>query len=180
MTESSTTRKQKQYRYYVRSPDGRAIYGFDDLDGARTAALAYGEGAHIIDTLAQAYVPMLHEVMGGEIVYAGYGGWDTGRFGVDRDLIEAIKKGHVALVHAFLAKGADANARDRNGGPALHWAVGGGKPDIVALLLAHGADVGARDHNGLLAREIAKRRGRDEIVALLENAQKSEASARRG
>lgn len=157
----------RAYRYYVRSPDERAIYGFDEYEGARTAAIAYGEGAHLVDTLAQAYVPMLHEVVGGDIVYAGYGGWDTGRFGLDRDLIEAVKKGHVALVHAFIAKGANAGARDKNGGPALHWAVGGGKPEIVAMLLAHGADPAAHDHNGLDALEVAERRGRTAIADML-------------
>ena len=37
---------------------------------------------------------------------------------VRRDLLEGIKKGHVAIVHAFLAKGADPDATDKNGGPA--------------------------------------------------------------
>ncbi len=27
------------HRYYVRSPDGRAIFGFDNPEGAETAAL---------------------------------------------------------------------------------------------------------------------------------------------
>ncbi len=107
------------YRYYVRSPDGRASFGFETTEAAETAARAYGEGAHVIDTLAQAYLPMLQELRGGELVIAGFGGWDTGRLGLDRDLIEGIKKGHVAIAHAFLAKGADANARDSHGGPAL-------------------------------------------------------------
>lgn len=106
-------------RYYVRSPDGTAIAGFDQPESVRHAALQYGDGAMVVDTLAQAYHPMLQEVSGGELVYAGYGGWDTGRHGADRDLIEAIKKGHVALVHAFLAKGASANAKDHRGAPAL-------------------------------------------------------------
>ncbi len=136
------------YRYYVRSPDGRAIFGFESPEAAETAARAYGEGAHVVDTLAQAYRPMLQEMRGGELVIAGFGGWDTGRFGLDRDLIEGIKKGHVAIAHAFLAKGADANARDKHGGTALHWAVGGGRPEIVELLLEQGADPTARDAEG--------------------------------
>lgn len=97
-------------RCSVRSPDGRAIAGFDQPESAKQAALAYGDGAQVVDTMAQAYHPMLQEVSGGELDYAGFGGWDTGRHGFDYDLIEAIKKGHVALVHAFLAKGASANA----------------------------------------------------------------------
>jgi len=77
-------------RYYVRSPDG----------------------AHVIGTMVQTYYPMLQEIIGEEMRYAGFGGWDSGRHGLDYDLIETIKKGHVALVHAFLAKGASANAKE--------------------------------------------------------------------
>ncbi len=40
------------YRYYVPSPDGRAIFGFESTEAAETAARAYGEGAHVVDTLA--------------------------------------------------------------------------------------------------------------------------------
>ncbi len=157
-------------RYYVRSPDGRAMFGFDRPEAATTAALDYGDGALVVDTLAQAYHPMLQEIAGGELVYAGYGGWDTGRFGIDRDFIQAIKKGHVAIAHAFLAKGADVNARDAAGGPALHWAVGSGKPDIVRLLLDHGADPAARDDHGQSALHVARKRGREEIAELLRRA----------
>jgi hypothetical protein len=162
------------YRYYVRSPDGRAIFGFESPEAAETAARAYGEGAHVIDTLAQAYRPMLQEMRGGEPVLAGFGGWDTGRFGLDRDLIEGIKKGHVAIAHAFLAKGADANARDRHGGPALHWAVAGGRPETVQLLLDAGAEPNARDGEGQSALELAQARGKDEIAALLRQAATTE------
>jgi hypothetical protein len=154
----------------VRSPDGRAIYGFETGAAAETAARAYGEGAHVVDTLAQAYKPMLQEIRGGELVISGFGGWDTGRFGLDRDLIEAIKKGHVAIAHAFLAKGADAGARDNHGGPALHWAVAGGRPETVKLLLDEGADPSARDAEGQSALDLAKARGRQEIAELLRQA----------
>lgn len=157
-------------RYYVRPPDGTALFGCEHFEAARVVALGHGDGALIVDTQAQVYFPMLSEVVDGALVYAGYGGWDTGRFGLDRDLIEAIKKGHVAIVEAFLAKGAGANARDANGGPALHWAAGGGKAEIVALLLARGADADARDHNGKTALDVARERGRRAAVALLEEA----------
>jgi ankyrin repeat protein len=158
------------YRYYVRSPDGRAIFGFETSAAAETAATAYGEGAHIVDTLAQAYRPMLQEVRDGALVIAGFGGWDTGRFGLDRDLIEAIKKGHVALPHAFLAKGADPNTRDQHSGPALHWAVAGGRVEIVKLLLDAGAEVQARDGEGQSALDLAQKRGKDEIAEVLRKA----------
>lgn len=158
-------------RYYARSPDGRAIFGFDSTEAAEVVALEYGIGAAVVDTLAQAYAPMLQEARPGEdgpcLVLAPIGGWDTGRFGLDRDLIEAIKKGHVAIVHAFLAKGASANARDDKGGAALHWAAGRGKLDVVELLLAEGADAAARDGAGRTPLDVAECRGKSEVVDLL-------------
>ncbi len=158
-------------RYYARSPDGRAIFGFDRAQAAETVALEYGIGATIVDTLAQVYTPMLQEVLPGDggprLVLAPIGGWGAGRFDLDRDLIEAVKKGHEAIVHAFLAKGASANARDARGGSALHWAAGRGKIDVVALLLAEGADVDARDGAGRTALDVAECRSRSEIAELL-------------
>ena len=156
-------------RFYVRSPDGGAIAGFDHLLDAQAAALAHGDGAHLIDTAAQAYHPMAEEVTGGALVFLEIGGWDTGRFGADRDLIEAVKKGHVAIVHAFLAKGADADAVDDKGGPALHWAVARGKAEIARLLLDHGADPARRDADGNSAADLARARGREDMVRLLES-----------
>ena len=164
----------RTYRFYVRSPDGRAIYGFDKLEAATAVALEYGVGAALVDTLAQAYYPMLQEVQaapeGKALVFGGIGGWDTGRFGRDRDLIEAIKKGSAAIVHAFLAKGADVNARDEHGGSALHWAAARGKTEIVSLLVQSGADVKALDSQGQTALDVARKRGRAEIAVLLERA----------
>ncbi len=156
------------HRYYTRSPDGRAIYGFSRPEAAETAALAYGEGAYVIDTMAKSYQPMLSEVITGELLIAGVSGWDTGKpGGLDADFIEAAKK-HVAITHAFLEKGADVNAVDKNGGTALHWAVGGNKGQIVVLLLQHGADTTARDKNGLSPLDLALKRGHGEITTLLQ------------
>ncbi len=158
-------------RYYARSPDGRAIFGFDKAEAAEAVALEYGVGAAVVDTLGQAYTPTLQEVLpadgGPRLVIGPIGGWDTGRFDLDRDLIEAIKKGHVALVHAFLAKGASANARDARGGSALHWAAGRGKRDVVELLLAEGADARARDDAGRTALYVAECRSQSEIADVL-------------
>ncbi len=159
--------KPQSYRYYVRAPDAHTLYGFDIFEAAALTAREYGEGTLVVDTMAQAYMPMLHQVREGELVYAGFGGWDTGRFGLERDLIEAIKKGHVAIVQAFVAKGADVNAHDFNGGPALHWAVGGGKSEIIHVLLKAGADTKVLDSHGLSAAEVAQNRGREDLVQVL-------------
>ena len=162
----------KAYRYYVRSPDGRAVFGFDRLEAAVGVVLEYGEGSALVDTMAQAYHPMVQEARrkadgSKELLYLPIGGWDTGRFGADCDMIEGIKKGHAAIVHAFLAKGASANAVDAKGGPALHWAAARGNAEVVKLLLAHGADVNARDGKGQTALDIAVRKNKPAIRDLL-------------
>ncbi len=153
-------------RFYVRSPDGSVVAGYDNRGVAAAVALDYGDGAHLIDTLAQAYHPMAEAVSAGALVYLDVGGWDTGR-GLDRDLIEAIKKGNPAIVHAFLEKGSDPNTADADGGPALHWAAAAGNPEIVSLLLARGADAGARDAAGASAADIAEKRGKPDVLERL-------------
>ncbi len=160
----------EQRRYFVRAPDGGAIAGYDNLETAEYVACQYGDGAHLVDTLAEAYHPMAQEVKDGKLAFLPFGGWDTGRFGVDRDLILGIKKGHVAIVHAFLAKGANANARDDNGAPAVLWAVASGRPGILRLLLAHGADAAARDADGTSALDLAQRRAAAAMMEILDAA----------
>ncbi len=110
---------------------------------ANAVALERGAGAAVIDTLAQAYMPMPQEVrlVDGKpsLVLAPVGGWDTGRFGLDRDLIESVKRGRVEIAHAFLEKGASANARDGSGRSALEVAELRGRPEIAELLRNRGA-----------------------------------------
>lgn len=157
-------------RYYVRSTDGAVIQGFDDRRAAVFLAGELGDGALLVDTIAQAYQPMLSEVVDGEVQLAGFGGWDTGRPGaLGRDLIEAVKKGHVAIVHAFLAKGADIASRGAGGGGALHWAVASGKADVVRLLLAHGADPAAPDDGGVSALDLARKKPGNGVLEVLES-----------
>ncbi len=70
----------------------------------------------------------------------------------DSPLFEAVKKGDKAAVEALLAKGADVNAKERDGvgETPLHYAANTtyGRKDIAELLLAKGADVNAKDKNG--------------------------------
>ena len=155
------------HRYYVRSPDGRMITGYDRPDAARAVALEYGEGAVLVDTLAQAYYPVAEEVIGGELLHAGVGGWNAGKQNPARDLIEAIRKGHPAVVHAFLAKGSDPNTRDANGGTALHWAASRGNAEIARLLLDAGADPAATDGDGSTPLQVAERKAKVKLVAIL-------------
>jgi len=155
------------HRYYVRSPDGRMITGYDRPDAAKAVALEYGEGAVVVDTLAQAYYPVAEEVVGGELLHTGVGGWNAGRQNPAKDLIEAIRKGHPAVVHAFLVRGSDPNSRDANGGTALHWAASRGSVEIAQLLLDAGADIAATDRQGRTPLQIAESKGRYRLVELL-------------
>ncbi len=164
---------QARYRYYLATADNRSIFGFERLEAATAAALEMPVGAHLVDTLAQAYFPIVQEVRAGaggkkELAYLPFGGWDTGRFGLDRDLIEGIKKGHPAIVHAYLAKGASADARDARGGTAMHWAAARGSEAIVRLLLRHGAAVDVLDAKGQSPLDVARQKGHQALSALLQ------------
>ncbi len=126
-------------RYYVRSPDGGMVAGYDDPNAAKAVALDYGHGAHLVDTHAQAYHPIAQVVADGELVFVDIGGW-----------------------------GAGADAKDAKGGPALLWAVAGGKAEIVELLIAHGADINARDGDRTGALDLARNRDKPALIQLLQ------------
>jgi len=160
----------QNHQYYVRSSDGRAIYGFDRPEGAETAAKEYGDGAFIVDTRALTYQPMVQMVQDGEVVYFGVSGWNTNKLNVSENMIEGVRNGHVAIVHAFLAKGADANFVDKNGGSPLHWAAARGLTDIAELLLAHGARPQTADKDGETPLDIARGRKKKALIDLLESA----------
>ena len=52
------------------------------------------------------------------------------------------------VVESLLAEGADANARDKKGRTALHFAAQGDSPTIVSTLIDAGAELHARDARG--------------------------------
>ena len=70
-------------------------------------------------------------------------------------------------MRAFLAKGADPNATDKGGGPALIWAVARGQADVVRILIEAAVDVSRTDRDGLTAVELARRKNRTEILEIL-------------
>jgi hypothetical protein len=137
------------------------------MQGAETAALEYGEGAFVVDIGALTYEPMAQVVKDGELVFYGVSGWNAGRLDASANMIEGIRNGSVAIVHAFIARGADVNHRGEGGGSPLHWAAARGLVDIAELLLAHGARVNARDDDGETPLDIARKRGHGEMVVLL-------------
>jgi len=152
------------YRYYVRSPDGQAIYGFESMQGAETAAKEYGDGAFVVDTKALTYEPMVQMVKDGEVVYFGVSGWNTNKLNESENMIEGIRNGHVAIVHAFIARGGDVNFVDKAGGTPLHWAAARGLVDIIELLLGKDADPLVKDGDGEMPRDIALAKNREDLV----------------
>ena len=153
-------------RYYVIPPSGGNIVSVDRPELATRFAVEFGNGTHIVDTMASPYYPMVQRVEDGAPVYLEHGSWETGG-GPGRNLIEAAKTGYPPIVQAFLAKGADPNAAAADGGTALMWAVAGGSADVVRLLVEAGADPDAGDADGLTPAALATRRNRPDLVALL-------------
>jgi len=155
-------------RYFVRSADGGSVASYGDHPSAERAALALGEGSHVVDTQAPVYVPMIQQVVDGELRILGVGGWGADRLSPTQNLLQAIKRKQLAIVHAFLAAGASPDTRDDQGRPAIIWAVASGRPEIVEFLLGQGADASAMDPHGTTALRLATERGVQEIVAVLE------------
>ena len=58
----------------------------------------------------------------------------------DRDFIEGVVLGHVAIVHGLLDRGADGAAREEAGQTARQVARARGRADIAELLTEAGAE----------------------------------------
>ena len=157
------------HRYYVVSPSGGAVVGFDNGEVPARVAVEYGESDHIVDTRAAPYHPMAEIVRAGAPVYLEHGAWDT-RADPALNPIEAVKKGCPAITRAFLAKAANVNATDATGGTALIWAVAKGEPETLRLLIAAGADTAARDAKATSALDLARRKNRADLAEILEAA----------
>lgn len=156
-------------RYVVVSADLETAGDYANPQGAEAAALAFGEGAHVIDMMGQTYTPAVQCVENGALVYVGYGSFSRKR-GLDANLLESAKKGQPYAVRAYLACGADPNASDREGGTALLFAVAADCPACVDVLLRGGADPERADDDGITPRELARIKNRQKIAARLDAA----------
>ena len=70
-------------------------------------------------------------------------------------------------MNTLLEKGADVNAKDKEGMTALIWAASHGQLDILNTLLDNGANVTDRHISGLTALGIAKINGANQDVIKL-------------
>ena len=73
----------------------------------------------------------------------------------------AIASGRAETVKSHLARGADVNARDSSGAPALLLAASRGRQDICEILLEHGADPSVIDAGGRTVADYAVEWGFD-------------------
>lgn len=154
------------HRYYVVTPDCVEAIGLDDLVVAEKATLGQGEGTFLVDTQGVSYWPSLQTVQGGKLAYLGLGHIDH-RQGLSRSLTDVVRKGSPPMARAFLAKGADPDASDAHGAPAIVWAVASGNAVLVRMLIAAGADVNRPDSGGITALALADRQRKQDIAQML-------------
>jgi hypothetical protein len=88
-------------------------------------------------------------------------------WGKNIKLLKAISEGRSSEVEQLLHKGADENAKEKNGDTALIIATRGRNTDIVKLLINAGADVNANNNIGDTALIVASRGGKADVVELL-------------
>jgi ankyrin repeat protein len=83
------------------------------------------------------------------------------RFNRENELFPSVnaKLQYSEMVKALIDKGADVNAKDKDGQTALMLAAGGGYTEIVKALIEKGADVNAKNNTGDTALSLAKKGG---------------------
>ncbi len=79
---------------------------------------------------------------------------------------DVIRRGDAAAVRAQLARGANANARDRYGQTGLMLAAQAGHRDVAATLIDYGVDLNVTAKLGLSALMLAIVAGHRDIVRL--------------
>jgi len=80
--------------------------------------------------------------------------------GDETPLFPAVRADNTDAAKFLIAKGADVNAKDKNGQTPLHEACEHGRRDMVELLIVEGADVNAKDNDGVTPLHIMFLTGR--------------------
>ncbi len=88
-------------------------------------------------------------------------------WGINKKLLKAISEDRSSEVEQLLHKGADENAKERNGDTALIIATRGRNTDVVKLLINADADVNANNNIGDTALIVASKGGKADVVELL-------------
>lgn len=85
----------------------------------------------------------------------------------DEALMAAVRNGETAQVLKLLDAGANAHGRNRDGWSMLHYAAGGGVPEVVLMLLDRKAEPDTRHKTGVTPLMMAAEAGHLEAVRLL-------------
>jgi len=86
---------------------------------------------------------------------------------LDKELFDAVKEGDIAKVKNLLIRGANVNAKDKDGRTPLHHAATIGHVEIARFLLERGANVNAKDKDGRTPLHHAATIGHVEIARFL-------------
>ena len=87
--------------------------------------------------------------------------------GAGSDVADAAKKGDKATVRTLLAQKADVNAKQPDGGTALHWAVWREDVELTTMLLGAGAKANEANQTGATPLSLACVNGNSAIIELL-------------
>lgn len=88
-------------------------------------------------------------------------------FGADAPLADAAEKANWPKVRTLLKEKVDANAVQKDGMTALHWAVQHDDPEITKLLLSAGAKATVENRYGVTPLSLACTNGNAEVIKVL-------------
>ena len=83
---------------------------------------------------------------------------------LNRALLGAVADGEIEIARKLLARGANANFRNRSGETPLTFSAAWNQLDLLRLLLSHGADPNIADRTGGTALMLAAQHGSAQMV----------------